>query len=57
MLLHCGGGFFLRFLLSVCTVLYGVFVGLILVWLVEGLGVFAIFLMTGFLANFVFSEE
>jgi len=44
-------------LLSVCIVLSGVFVGLILVWLVVGLGVLAIFLMSGFLANFVFSEE
>jgi hypothetical protein len=49
--------FLLAFLLSVCIVLSGVFVGLVLVWLVVGLGVFAIFMMSGFLANFVFSEE
>jgi len=47
----------LAFLLSVCTASYGVFVGLFLVWLVVVISVFALFLMSGFLANFVFLEE
>ena len=49
--------FLLAFLLSVCTTSSGVFVGLFLVWLVVGISVFALFLMSGFLANFVFLEE
>ena len=49
--------FLLAFLLSACTALSCVFVGLFLVWLVVGIGVFAIFLVSGFLANFVFLEE
>ena len=49
--------FLLAFLLSVCTASSGVFVGLFLVWLVVGISVFAIFMMSGLLANFLFVEE
>ena len=49
--------FLLAFLLRVCTASSCVFVGLFLVWLVVGISVFAIFMMSGLRANSVFLEE
>jgi len=49
--------FLFAFLLSVCVVLSGVFMGIILAWLAVGLGVLVVFLLCDFLASFVFMAD